>query len=101
MPQNYLYSYAQTTQAEEMIPSMSYRELVENLGRLTEAGALAPGNPAGMLVAARLVDRVRIERSGVGAVELECALERYRARRDAVYGIVKALEQAWESRTET
>lgn len=94
MPINYLYPEAEAARAEESIPSMSYHTLVENLGRLTELGVVAPENPATMLVAARLVDRSRIQRSGVSAVELRSALENYRRRPDAVAGIVKALEQA-------
>ena len=91
---NYLHTEAEAAHAEESIPSMSYRTLVENLGRLTELGVVAPENPATMLVAARLLDRSRIQRSGVSAGELHSALENYRRRPDAVAGIVKALERA-------
>ena len=94
MPMNYLYTEAEAARAEEAIPSMSYRELVENLGYLAELGVIAPGNPATMLVAARLVDRARVRRSGMVESEMRSALEQYRARRDAVEGIVKALERA-------
>ena len=94
MPMNYFYTEAEAARAEEAIPSMSYRELAQNLGVLTELGVIAPGNPATMLVAARLVDRARIRRSGFSAAEMFSALEQYRARRDAVEGIVKALERA-------
>ena len=94
MPQNYFYSYSEAAQVEETIPTMTYTALVESLGRLTDLGVLAPQNPMGMLVAARLVDRSRIARSGLSAADLRRALEQYRKHPKAVYGIVKALEQA-------
>ncbi len=65
MPMNYFSMNTKARQAEELIPSMSYRTLLENLSRLTELGVIAPQNPMTMLVAARLVDRSRILRSGV------------------------------------
>jgi|SRR5579872_174235 len=101
MPQNYFYSYTQAASAEERIPSMTYAELVENLGRLTTLGVLATGNPAAMLVAARLVDRARILRSGLAPSDLKRALGEYRAHPKAVYAIVKALEQAVETILQT
>ncbi len=94
MPQNYFYSYTEASRAEEKIPSMSYAVLLANLVQLTELGVLAPGNPVTMLVAARLVDRTRIQNSGVAASSIKRALAEYRAHPKAVYGIVKALEQA-------
>jgi hypothetical protein len=94
MPLNYLYSEAEAARAEEQIPSMTYRTLLSELGRLTDLEVIAPDNPAAMLVAARLVDRRRIQQSGVNHHELSVALEEYRLRRDAVPGIVKALEHA-------
>jgi hypothetical protein len=97
MPQNYFYSYAEASRAEEMIPSMTYAALLQNLGRLTDLGVLAHGNPVSMLVAARLVDRQRIERSGLSPAALKRALGEYRSHPNAVYGIVKALEQAVET----
>ena len=97
MPQNHMYSYAQASQAEERIPSMSYATLVQSLPTLTDLGVLAPGNPVTMLVAARLVDRARIERSGMTASALKSALGRYRGHPKAVFGIVKALELAVET----
>jgi hypothetical protein len=96
MPQHYFYPEAEAALAEETIPSMNYRTLLENLARLTELCVVAPENPATMLVAARLVDRSRVRRSGVAEFELRAALEVYRQRRDAVPGIVKALERAAE-----
>ena len=94
---NYLHLETEAAQAEEKIPSMTYRSLLENLGRLTELGVIAPENPATMLVAARLVDRARIQQSGISAGELRAALESYRDRRDCVSGVVKALERALET----
>ncbi|GEM_PF-5797794 len=94
MPPNYTYSYTQASRAEEMIPSMTYTGLVENLVALTDLGVLAPGDPATMLVAARLVDRARIARSGITVNTLKRALGEYRAHPRAVFGIIKALEQA-------
>jgi hypothetical protein len=94
MPKNYLYSEAEAARAEESIPALTYRELLENLGRLTELGVVAPEYPATMLVAARLVDRARIRQSGVSRAELNAALDQYRSRRDSVHGVVKALERA-------
>ena len=97
MPQNYFYSHTQADRAEEMIPSMTYIDLVESLEQLTALGVLTPGDPVTMLVAARLVDRNRILRSGMTAAELKRALGQYRNHPRAVYGIVKALEQAVET----
>jgi len=93
---NYLYLEMEAARAEESIPSLSYRSLLENLGRLTELGVIAPHNPATMLVAARLVDRGRIREAGVHAAEISSSLESYRRRSDAAAGIVKALERALE-----
>ncbi len=94
MPQNYLFPYTEAARAEESIPSMTYATLLENLSRLTDLGILAPENPVGMLVAARIVDRTRVQRSGLSALDLRRALEEYRKHPKAVFGIVKALEQA-------
>ncbi|MBZ5601343.1 MAG: hypothetical protein LAO79_03465 [Acidobacteriia bacterium] len=94
MPQNYFYPYTQASRAEDKIPSMTYAILVENLIPLTDMGVIAPGNPITMLVAARLVDRTRIAQSGISAATIKRALGEYRAHPKAVFGIVKALEQA-------
>lgn len=83
--------------AEERIPSMDYRTLLSELGRLTELGVLAPETPATMLVVARLIDRARILRSGVTAVELRGALRAYLKQRQPVYSVVKALDRAIET----
>src|SRR5579862_193059 len=64
--------------AEEAMPRMSYGALVDSLGRLTQLGVLAEGTPSTMLAVARLVDRGRIERSGLSPAQLRLALEHYR-----------------------
>jgi len=97
---NYLYLNTEAGRAEELIPSMSYRALLENLGRLTELGVIASENPVTMLVAARLLDRRRIQRSGVRAAELRAALAAYNIGRTKVPGVVKALERAAEIASE-
>ncbi|HTS75080.1 MAG TPA: hypothetical protein VMG40_02695 [Bryobacteraceae bacterium] len=91
---NYFSIDLEAARAEEQIPSMSYRELLENLTRLTELGVLTPENPASMLVVARLADRARFRRSGLTLDELRDALERYRACADPARAVVKAIEQA-------
>ena len=72
---NYSYTDAQVARAEEMIPSMSYTALLDNLIWLSNLGVLAPENPVSMLVVARLVDRARLRRSGVTRQRLEAALK--------------------------
>jgi hypothetical protein len=94
MLMNYSYIDAEMARAEELIPSMSYAALLDNLIWLTKLGILAPGNPASMLVVARLVDRARIRRSSVTVERLRAALEAYRASPNPVFAVVKALEQA-------
>jgi hypothetical protein len=100
MPMNYFSIDTEARQAEELIPSMPYRTLLENLGRLTALGVITPQNPVTMLVAARLVDRARILRSGVTASELRRALEAYKSGIKPIPGVVKALEQALETALE-
>lgn len=100
MPMNYLSIETEARQAEELIPSMSYRTLLENLGRLTALGVIAPQNPVTMLIAARLVDRPRILRSGVTASELRRALEAYKDGVNPNQGVVQALQQALETALE-
>ena len=94
MLMNYSQIDAEAARAEELIPSMSYAVLLDNLVWLTKLGVLAPGNPASMLVVARLVDRARIRRSGITVERLRASLEVYRAIPQPVYAVVKALEQA-------
>jgi hypothetical protein len=96
MPMNYLYTYSEAAHAEEMIPSMTYATLLENLVRLTKLGVIAPENPVTMLVVARIVDRSRILRSGVTTLELQRALDAYREARP-VLAVEKALEKALET----
>ena len=81
--------------AEEMIPSMSYHSLVQNLGDLTEIGAIGPENPTTLLVIARLVDRNRIRRSGITAKELSAVLTGYKTGK-TLKSVIRALEQAVE-----
>jgi hypothetical protein len=94
MLMNYSYIDSEMARAEEMIPSMSYSMLLDNLNWLSKLGVLAPGNPASMLVVARLVDRARIRRSGITVDRLRTALDGYRASANPVVAVVKALEQA-------
>ena len=74
---------------------MSYATLVNNLGRLTEIGAIGPGNPATLLVVARLVDRTRIHRSGLSSAQLRQAMNAYRTGKPSM-AVIRALEQAVE-----
>jgi hypothetical protein len=94
MLMNYSHIDAEAARAEELIPSLSYAALLDNLVWLTKLGVLAPGNPASMLVVARLVDRARIRRSGITAEQLRASLDAYRGSANPVYAVVKALEQA-------
>ncbi len=91
---NYFHTDAQVARAEELIPSMSYTALLDNLIWLTNLGVLAPENPISMLVVARLVDRARLRRSGITRERLRAALEAYRGSASPVVAVVKALEQA-------
>ena len=81
-------------------PRMDYRALLSELGALTELGVVAPESPATMLVVARLIDRARILRSGVTAIELRAALRAYLKQRKPVYSVVKALDRAIETALE-
>jgi hypothetical protein len=93
---NYLFINTEADRVEEMIPSMSYATLVENLGWMTELGVIAEESPTTMLVVARLVDRGRVLRSGLTASQLREATEMYRCGTQwkPVYSVVKALEAA-------
>jgi hypothetical protein len=88
--------------AEEALPRMSYGALVDSLGRLTQLGVLAQGTASTMLTVARLVDRGRIERSGLSLDQMQRALETYRggARWKPVPAVVFALERAIETMSE-
>jgi hypothetical protein len=96
MPEIYSYTASEADRAEEMIPSMTYATLLQNLGRLTDLGVIAPENTVSMLVVARLVDRARIVRSRIPVQTVQCTLEAYRVRKNPVYAVVKALERAVE-----
>ena len=52
-----LVTFPGADRAEEMIPSLTYRQLVENLGQLASLRVLADGSLPMVLVVARLVDR--------------------------------------------
>lgn len=97
---NYIYTYTEAAHAEEMIPSLSYISLLENLGRLTELGVIGPDQPVTMLVVARIVDRSRILRSGVSVDEMQFVLDSYRRRR-GVEAVAKALQRAIETLLES
>src|SRR5712691_11134115 len=63
---------------EDKLPSLNYCTLVKILGPLTARGVVADGTvPAGLAVA-RLMDRSRIQRSGLSEGDLFRALEEYR-----------------------
>jgi hypothetical protein len=96
----YTYTHREAAFAEERIPLMDYRTLLSELGPLTELGVIAPETPATMLVVARLIDRARILRSGVTAIELRTALRAYLKQRQPVYSVVKALDHAIETALE-
>ena len=93
---SYLFINTEADRVEEMIPSMSYATLVENLGWMTELGVIADESPTTMLVVARLVDRGRVLRSGLTAPQLRHATERYcgGTQWKPVHSVVKALETA-------
>jgi hypothetical protein len=82
--------------AEEMLPSLTYRQLVENLEPLAETGVIAEGSLPMMLVVARLMDRRRILQAGMTAADLRRALDDYRraARWRPVWAVEDALEHA-------
>jgi hypothetical protein len=97
MPVTYFDSYdAQSPLAEDIVLTMSYPGLLDNLGRLTELGIIGPHDPVTMLVGARIVDRSRIAKSGIHAADIRSALQKYLQTANAVPGIVKALEVAVE-----
>jgi hypothetical protein len=81
--------------AEDLLPSLAYKELVESLGPLTELGVFEEGSLATALVVARLVDRGRILRSGLTAKDLTEALATYRqVTARPIRAIERALTQA-------
>jgi hypothetical protein len=96
VPVTYFYTDNEASRAEEMIPSMSYGMLLENLEKLTNLGVISTESTVSMLVVARLVDRARIRRSGVSPDVLRRTLDTYRSGRAPVHSVVKALERALE-----
>jgi hypothetical protein len=94
MPVTYFYTDNEASRAEEMIPSMTYATLLENLGRLTDLGVICSGSAVSMLVVARLVDRSRIRRSGVSAETLQRTLDTYQRANAPVQAVIRALERA-------
>jgi hypothetical protein len=96
MTESYFYTDNEALQAEEMIPSMTYATLLENLGKLTDLGVITSESTVSMLVVARLVDRARVRRSGIPAETIQRRLDTYRTRGNAVHAVVKALERAVE-----
>lgn len=96
MPVTYFYTDNEASRAEEMIPSMAYATLLENLGRLTDLGVISSESTVSMLVVARLVDRARIRRSGVSTEILRRTLDTYRRTNTPVDAVVRALERAVE-----
>jgi hypothetical protein len=64
--------------AEDLIPKLTYRQLVENLPQLAVAGVLEEGSLPMMLVVARLLDRRRMRESGMSSVDLKQGLEYFR-----------------------
>jgi hypothetical protein len=82
--------------AEEIIPSLTYRQLVGNLSTFAGMGILVEGSLPMMLVVARLVDRRRLLNSGMTSADLRRALDDYRraANWKPVWAVEDALEQA-------
>ena len=82
--------------AQDLLPALSYAQLIDSLGPLTSLGAFEEGSLAGALAVARLIDRGRILRSGLKAGDLQKALDRYRQGEAwrPVAAIGRALEQA-------
>jgi hypothetical protein len=91
--------FTNARRAEDLLPQLSYRDLVRQLGPLTSLRVIREGSPSAMLVVARLIDRSRISRSGIRAGELREALEAY--RRGTRWNPVAAVENALELAIET
>ncbi|HLX42338.1 MAG TPA: hypothetical protein VKR43_02840 [Bryobacteraceae bacterium] len=96
MSVTYFYTDNEAARAEEMIPSMTYRTLLENLQRLTDLGVICAESTVSMLVVARLVDRTRIRRSGVPVDVIQRTLAAYRNASQPVHAVIRALERAVE-----
>jgi 60 kDa SS-A/Ro ribonucleoprotein len=82
---------------EALLEHMSYATMINSLGKLTQVGVIGPGSLHTGLVAARIVDRGRIARSGIHPVELVSARAEYAggSRWTPVAGIVDALDEAF------
>ncbi|HLK18756.1 MAG TPA: TROVE domain-containing protein, partial [Bryobacteraceae bacterium] len=80
---------------EALLPSLSYQDLVSQVGRLTEVGLLEPQSPVTALVVARLIDRKRIRNSRIHPAALLEVLDAYRLAPGAVSSIANALEEAF------
>lgn len=80
---------------EALLPSLSFEDLVSQLGRLTEVGLLESQSPVTALVVARLIDRKRIRNSRIHPAALVAALDAYRLEPAAVPNVVDALEDAF------
>ncbi len=82
--------------AEEVLPKLTYRQVLENLGTFADLGLWSEGSLSLMLVVARLVDRRRILQSGLTSADMEQVLEQYRrgCHGDRVQVIENALAQA-------
>jgi hypothetical protein len=83
---------------EDLLPCLSYRALVESLVPLTQSGIIVEGSLPTMLVVARLVDRRRVQSSGMSAADLRRAWDTYcyRFRNARVLAVEEALERAME-----
>lgn len=79
--------------AEETLPFLSFRELLDKLEYFTDLGIIAEGSLPMMLIVARLVDRRRVLQSGLTSTEVERALVRYRAHGKTVQIMEDALDQ--------
>jgi 60 kDa SS-A/Ro ribonucleoprotein len=82
---------------ETLLGSMSYLELVRNLGQLTAVGLVRPQSATTALVVARLLDRKRVENSKVHPIAL---LDAFRTYREAdgftpVPSVIDALNSAF------
>lgn len=73
--------------------ALGYAPLIENLGSLTRLGAFDDALD-GALAVARLIDRGRVLRSGLGLSELQRALDGY--RRAEAWSPIPAIERALE-----
>jgi hypothetical protein len=76
--------------------TLSYAAMVRKLGLLTALGVVVDGALPAALAVARLIDRGRIERSGLSAADLSSALAEYRggSRWKPAKSIERALEHA-------